>query len=129
MTGSTKKTTVPLMKPQGLPQNPGQAMFPNDQPDGFMHILGQAFYKRKECTVVKLTLDPPPLKFEVSEDDVRMTVINWIRKEKYPCADLDLLIIRSGKKGQSFTISVPAEVAQVTGLHYPSSPYSPQHSP
>ena len=60
-----KQKVAPTMKGEGLPQNPGQAMFPTNLPEGIVSILQQIEAKRNEAITVKLIFDPTPSNYQV----------------------------------------------------------------
>ena len=129
MNNTTKKgKTPPTMEGEGLPQNPGQAMFPTDLSEGLIELHGQIHLKRNEGITVKLMLDPLPTSYQVTEDDLLMTVANWMTNEGFHYLDLEYMIAKIGLKGHYFTIAVPAEVAQAAAPLSHFSPYSPWHS-
>ena len=116
------------MKGEGLPQNPGQAMFPTNLAEGLVEIHEQITLKRNEGITVKLILDPPPTSYQVTEDDLLMTMTNWMTNEGFQYLGLEYMIAKIGPKGHYFTIAVPAEVAQAAAPLSHFSPYSPWHS-
>ena len=101
------------MKAHGFPQNAGQAMFPTDTEERLVWILQQQEMKMNEAVNVTLIFNPTPKNYDVLEDDVLNSMKLWIAGEGYQYNDLGNMIARSGPKGHSCIITVPAEVAQV----------------
>ena len=93
--------------------NKGQAMFPTEAEECIVKLLQQQIMKMCEAVNIILTLTPPPKNYAVSEDDVMSSAKLYIQNEGYPYTDFTLMIARSGPKGHSFTLTLPAEVAQV----------------
>ena len=106
--------------------NKGQAMFPTEAIERIVKLLQQQVMKMAEAVNLTLTLIPPPKKYDVSEDDVLSSAKLYIQNEGYPYTDLTLMIARSGPKGHSFTLTLPAEVAQVKAPPSHCSHFSPQ---
>ena len=109
------------MKGPGLPQNAGQAMFPMDMDEGLVWILQQQEMKRNEAVNVTLTFSPTPKNYDVLEDDVTNSLKLWMTGEGFQYKDLGNMIARSGPKGHTCIVTMPAEVAQVKA---PLSHYS-----
>ena len=101
------------MTPLGEPMHKGQAMFPTKAPEGLVNILKQQRMKNNEAVNIVLTLSPQPKNHAVSEDDLISSAKLEIKNGGYPYHDLSLMTARPGPKGRYFTLTVPAEFAQV----------------
>ena len=104
----------------------GQAMFPTEAIERIVMLLQQQPMKMSEAVNVTRTLIPPPKKYDVSEDDILSSTKLFIKTEDYQYTDLGNMVARSGPKGHSFIITVPAEVAQVKAPPSHCSHFSPQ---